>query len=469
MKTPQAKRFLERAADVADALANYIDAGYSGTGPAVVNRSMSALRQELAAESLIRHGFTSEQQFKTFLSAVLQDSTHLHHAGYMGHQVGSVETATAFGDFIHGVINNPGSIYEMGPSMTVLETVVLEWMMEKIGWAAHQAAGVLTHGGSLANLTALLAARGRVAPKAWTEGVPNDLVVIAPASTHYSVARAVSIIGLGAHQVWEAEVDAEQRLEVAGVERLLTKARAKQKRVMAVVVNACATTTGLFDPIRPVAALCQAEQVWLHVDGCHGASYLLSSASRPRLDGIELADSVVWDAHKMLRTSALAAAVLFKDAEAFGHAFQQKASYLFYDHDRAGVDYLGRAVECTKSPMGLKIFLALAAHGESGIAAYLEGRNAMALRAYAQIQARQGFDVPYRPESNILCFRAPGSDADQIAIRDKLLRDGRFHITSAEIHQRRYLRLTFMAETTSEETVDALLDEIERIIAERNT
>ncbi|GJM07912.1 MAG: pyridoxal-dependent decarboxylase [Lysobacteraceae bacterium] len=462
MDTPEASLFRKRAAEVAEQLARYIDQGYQGLGPAVSNRPMSDVRGSLQAGRLLRDGFASDQQFSEFVSAVLSDTTHLHHPGYMGHQVGSVETATAFGDFIHGVINNPGSIYEMGPSATVLETVVLEWMMEKIAWCRSKSAGVLTHGGSLANLTALLAARGRIAPKAWTEGTPGDLVVIAPASTHYSVARAVSIIGLGSNQVWAASVDQEQRLLSESVESLIERAKDEGKRVMAVVVNACATTTGLFDPIAQVATLCEKHGTWLHVDGCHGASFLVSEQTRHLLDGIDRADSVVWDAHKMMRTSALAAAVLFKDAESFNHAFQQEASYLFYDHERNGVDYLGRAVECTKSPMGLKTFLALAAGGETNLARYLDSRVALASQAHQAISQRPGFECPYQPESNILCFRAPGSDADQVAIRDALLRDGRFHITSAEIHGRRYLRLTFMSASTTPDTVESLLDWIEQ-------
>jgi len=235
------------------------------------------------------------------------------------------------------------------------------------------------------------------------------------------------------------------------------------KKIIAVVANACATGTGLHDPLEELGTICRAENVWLHVDGAHGASALVSEKERHLLRGIELADSMTWDAHKMLRTSGLCTAVLFRHPHALERAFSQEASYLFYDEETPGVDLIHRTVECTKAGLGLKVFLNLAWRGERGIARYVEEQYALTKRIHQTIEARAGFSCPYIPESNIICFRYGEDDALQISIRERLLEEGRFHISSAEIHGRRYLRLTVISPQTSVQTVEQLLDAIERI------
>ena len=458
----KAPSFPEAVAAASDALEKYLVDSERGLGPAIGYRPLPEVREALRADALLNLGLTAES-LPPFIDTILQHSTRLHHPGYMAHQVASPLPAGAIGDLIHGTINNPMAVYEMGPAMTALETVVLEWMLAKVGWDPAVSGGVLTHGGSLANLTALLAARGRIAPEAWTSGMPDDLVLIAPGVSHYSINRAAGIMGLGTNRVWSLDTDSLERVVPDSVETLLLRAENEGKRVIAVVVNAGATSTGLFDPIAEVASLCREHNTWLHVDACHGGSFLISRRHRHLLTGVDRADSVVWDAHKMMRTSSLAAAVLFKDVHAFADAFHQKASYLFYERNEMGFDYIARTVECTKGALGLKVYLVLAMLGEQGLEEYIDGRIEITQLARERILSRNGFECPYQPESNILCFRAPGTDDDQVRIREQLMHQGDFHITSTTVHDRRYLRLTIMAEATTGATIDALLDAIEAL------
>jgi L-2,4-diaminobutyrate decarboxylase len=171
---------------------------------------------------------------------------------------------------------------------------------------------------------------------------------------------------------------------------------------------------------------------------------------------------VIWDAHKMLRTSSLCAAVLTRRGSDLAGAFHQKASYLFYDEETgAGVDLLERAVECTKATLGLKLFLNLAWRGEHGLGEYVAERYERTLRFYELIRSRPGFDCPYRPESNILCFRFGHDSERQVAIRERLLAGGDFHLSSTEIAGERYLRITVMAPATDDGTIERLLDAVE--------
>jgi L-2,4-diaminobutyrate decarboxylase len=242
----------------------------------------------------------------------------------------------------------------------------------------------------------------------------------------------------------------------------LARAQAAGRRPIALVAAACATGTGLHDDLRGIGGFCREQGIWFHVDGAHGASALLSDRLRGLLDGVELADSVVWDAHKMLRTSALCAAVLVRRRGDLRAAFRQHASYLDFDNPD-GLDAIDRQVECTKAQLGLKLFLNLAFRGELGLAAYVEEQYDKTLRLWELLRERPGFDVPYRPESNILCFRFGPAGAAQAAIREALMAHGGFHLSSAEIAGERFLRVAVMAPASGEETFAALLDAIERV------
>jgi len=318
------------------------------------------------------------------------------------------------------------AIYEMGPAAAAIEFFVINWMLEKVGWSpspsprqadpnAVYGGGVLTHGGSLANLTALLAARARLAPETWNDGAPADLALLAPAESHYSVARAAGIMGLGRGSIYSLPVDEKGRILPDRLGEVFQRARDDGKRPFALVANACSTAVGLYDPLEEIAHVCREQHgVWFHVDGAHGASALVSPTLRRLLTGVALADSLVWDAHKLMRTPTLCAAVLVRDARTLDAAFQQEASYLFHDKEEPGFDFIHRTVECTKAGLGLRFFAVLAALGERGLAEYVERQFALASDAYRYISSQRGFECPVEPQANILCFRISGTDEQQL-------------------------------------------------------
>jgi L-2,4-diaminobutyrate decarboxylase len=452
----------ERLAEIAvAAVARYVGESQAGDVPIVSPPPLPDLVEELDLRGLIRRGGLDAESFEPWLGRVLENSTRLHHPGQIAHQVGAPDVPAALADLAHGAINQPMSIYEMGPAAHAAETVVLEWMCDQIGWEPG-AGGVLTHGGSLANFTALLAARASAAPEAWTDGVDGKLAVLAPPSSHYSVRRSVAMLGLGERAVVDLEVDDLERIVPAALDEALERAEAAGRRPMALVAAAGATSTGLHDDLEAVGGFCREHGIWFHVDAAHGAPALLSPAHRHLLNGIELADSVVWDAHKMMRTSALAAAVLVCEERRLEEAFRQKAAYLIYeDSEEAGPSLLERQVECTKAPLGLRIFMNLAFRGEEGIGRYVAEQYDKTLRFWELISERPAFECLSRPESNILCFRY-GRDSDlQVQLRERLLRDRRFHLSSTVVNGDRWLRMSVMAAATSAATIEELLDAIE--------
>lgn len=412
----------------------------------------------LRIDEWLRDGGMDAPALGVFLREYLRRSTHLHDQGFMAHQVAVPHYAAALGDLVSGMTNNGMAIYEMGPPAVALERAMLAWLRGFCGFT--EGSGVLVHGGSIANLTALLAARAAGCPEAWRKGVPAELCVLVPAASHYSMARAVAIAGMGEQGAVPLPVDELGVLRVEELPATLAEVRQRGRRPIALVANACATATGLYDPIADVAAFCRSEGLWLHVDGCHGASALLSPRHRHLLRGVELADSLVWDAHKMLRTSALCAAVLYRDAAAAGRTFQQDAKYFRCDVDAERPNLFPLAIECTKTALGLKLFLTVAHLGEQGLAEHVASAYERTSRFHDLIEARSGFRCAYRPQSNILCFRY--GDGDQEKLRRPLLAEGRFHIGSTMLGDRRWLRIVVMNDATDDATIVAMLDAIER-------
>jgi L-2,4-diaminobutyrate decarboxylase len=456
--------FEEAVVEALRVLDAYVEQSREGGDLVVRLTPVAEIFGETEIEDWIANGSMTTSSFAAFLENYLHHSTRMFHPGYMSHQVAVPDFPAALGDLVHGTIHNPMAIYEMGPSAAALELAVLRWMLNKIGWGEN-GSGVLTHGGSLANLTALLAARAAVAPDSWEKGTNGNLVILAPPSCHYSVARAASILGLGANAVLPVEVDQNEVIVPSAMSATIKHTMEEGKKIVALVANACATGTGLHDPLKELGRVCHDENVWLHVDGAHGASALVSEKEKHLLRGVERADSITWDAHKMLRTSGLCTGVLFNDPHSLDKAFKQDASYIFYEHETPGVDLIHRTVECTKAGLGLKVFLNLAWRGETGIARYVEEEYSLARRAFQVIQSRDRFSCPYVPESNIVCFRYDGDDELQVLIRERLLAEGKFYISSTEICGRRYLRLTIINPLTTEDTIQELLKAIERIAA----
>ena len=449
------------AAIAVAAVARYVEESQAADVPVVSPPPLPELIDRLDLRSLVREGGLDVERFEPWLEQVLENSTRLHHPAEIAHQVAAPEVPSAIADLVHGAINQPMSIYEMGPAAHAMERVVVEWMAEKVGWP-DGATGVLTHGGSLATLTVLLAARAAAAPDAWTDGVDGSLAVLAPPSAHYSVKRSVAMLGLGERAVVDLEVDEYERIVPDALGDALERCRAAGRRPMALVAAACATSTGLHDDLEAVGGFCREHGIWFHVDAAHGGPALLSPDHRHLLSGVEAADSVVWDAHKMMRTSALAAAVLLREGWRLEAAFKQKAAYLIYeDVEDAGPSLLERQVECTKAPIGMRIFMNLAFRGEAGIGDYVAEQYDKTLRFWELISARPGFECLSRPESNILCFRYGRDPALQVRLRERLLHDRRFHLSSTEVNGERWLRMSVMATATDEGTIARLLDAIE--------
>ena len=250
------------------------------------------------------------------------------------------------------------------------------------------------------------------------------------------------------------------------LEAIYQNLKSKGKKVMCLVANACATSTGLFDPLDKMGEFCNKNKIWFHVDGAHGASVLVSKTNNTLIKGIEKADSIVWDAHKMMKVPALCTAVIFKDFMHQENALQQKGSYVFHNNDKIiGMDSMPYTIECTKTALGTKLFWALAIEGEEKMGKYIDYCIGLSKNFHKILLKEKDFETPYIPESNILCFRYIKFSKEndfQLNLRYKLINNNNFYITSCEMNKIRYLRVVFLNQLTKSSHLKDLILEIKK-------
>ena len=442
--------------------------------PVLNQQELDHIVADLKLEHYAQNGGLANRDLKQFLDKYLSYVTRLHHANNLGHQCAPPHYSSALGSLVTGFANTVSSIYEMGPASVSLEYFVINWMLEKVGWEkvrirgnsrhamSTSGGGVLVNGGSIANLTALTIARSKVVPEVWKTGSPSNLALLLPAESHYALTKAAGIMGIGAQSIYYIDGDETGAIRPDSIPGTFKKVMDDGKIPIALAANACSTSVGIYDPLDEIGDFCRENKLWFHVDGAHGASALLSDKHMGLLKGVQKADSLVWDAHKLLQTPSLCAALLVKNLEYLDQGFQihQNASYLFHEKHQPGFDSIHRTIETTKSGLGEKLFFVLAGLGEKGLARYIDNQYQLAQEAYTYIREHPNFECPISPQSNILCFRIKGDDALQMHIRNHLTKEGTFYLTTVAFKEKRYLRLVFMSENTTLETVKELVSEI---------
>ncbi len=468
--------FLEDADHIIKALEQYYQSSISKEAPAIDQQPLAELIENLQLASHVEHGDLTGDRLAEFIYDYLSATTRLHHPGYLAHQVAVPHYSGALASLIDGFSNNTMAIYEMGPAAAGIEFFVINWFLKKIGWTPTPlvptpenepvGGGVLTHGGSLANLTALIAARSKLIPNVWLEGNPGNLALLVPEESHYSVVRTAGILGIGRNSVYNLETDARGVVIPDRLAATYDRLKNDGKQAIALVANACSTGLGLYDPLEEIAEFCQQHQLWFHIDGAHGFMAKISDQYGHLLKGAEMADSVIIDTHKLLRTPTLCAVVLVKNSRHLDSAFQQEASYLFHEKDQPGIDVIHRTVECTKAGLGLRFFMVLAALGENGLRKYIDQQFQKTMQVYEYIHQFTDLECPVKPQSNILCFRVKASDDVQIQIRNKLLKQGDFYISTTNFNHKRYLRIVIMNPQTTMDDIKQLLSTIEKMATE---
>ena len=375
------------------------------------------------------------------------------------------------------MINQPSSFYEAAQLPNVAEQLLAEEFYKFIGWNSETATMVTTSGASLGSMTALLAARNNAYPTLWEEGFESISKKYRPAiavseEAHYSITRAVGILGIGENQIVKLPVNNKGQIDENQIDKTLDEATARGLNVFCLVAATGSTSLGAFDNINAIGDITQKRNIWLHVDGAHGGGFLVSDKLRYKLKGIEKADSFVLDAHKMLFVPGTCTLLFYKDeAKAYG-AFQQKASYVFEEKKDIYTlfDSAEKNFECTKRPMIMNLWVPWAMYGKQVFSQKLDYLYTLTQQAYQCIKKQNDFTECHQPEANIFCFRYTPSNVPilseydfQLAIRNAIKEEGNFFISKVKIKGKTALRVVFMNHNIKVQDFEMLLNEIRKV------
>ena len=352
---------------------------------------------------------------------------------------------------------------------TQIEDQAVGWVGEFIGFPA--SAGAFTSGGTVSNVTAIAAARERALPGSRHAGLGGRrLAVYCSQEVHYSVTRAIELLGIGSDNLRAVEIDGLRRMRPDALDRAIAEDVAAGVIPVAVVATAGTTLTGAIDPLDRVSDVCEAHGVWLHVDGAYG----LPAASVPsRIEmfaGLARADSCSVDAHKWLYLPKACGVVLVRDDRALASAFSHEQGYL--PHQQHELHAADITLEYSRPFRALKLWLAFRAHGAAQFREAIERNLAEADLLYRRAQHTEDFEVMEAPpQLSIAPLRHVPPDVTDLnahnqALAEAIQADGRVYLAPALIDDEVWLRPCFVNYRTTDDDVLALL-EVTRELGER--
>jgi L-2,4-diaminobutyrate decarboxylase len=408
---------------------------------------------------------------KDLFETLTARSIKLHNRKFLGHQVSAPMPITGLMSELSAILNNGMAVYEMGAAATAIEKVVIDQFKPYFGYDKN-ADGIFTSGGTIANLTAMLCARSNKIESSWVNGTQyNQYAVMVSSEAHYCIDRAIKIMGWGENGCILIPVDNDYRMRIDLLEEYYLEATNRGVKIIGVVGSAPTTSTGKYDDLNAIGKLAKKYDLWFHVDAAHGGPVAFTEKYKYLLDGIEMADSITVDCHKMMMTPALTTMLFFKNGKKSYNTFAQQAQYLWGSQAEEWHNMGKRTMECTKLMMATRIYAILQLYGIDIISEYVTHTYDMGHWFADQIVASEDFELATQPHSNIVCFRYKLSDKAALnklnnSIRLALIEDGDFYIVQTKLKGDVYLRVSIMNAFTRKEEFQKLLNKIRFIVKE---
>lgn len=350
-----------------------------------------------------------------------------------------------------GVTNQSMDAFDASPAATFVEDALVTRLAQLHG-LGDQGSGVMTMGGTASNLLGLLLARDRAGTDVRRTGVPpNEWRIVASEAAHDSVRRSAALLGLGTDAVLGVPTDETGAMDP---DHIPTDAD-----VIAIVGTAGTTDLGAIDPLERLADIAKERGAWFHVDAAVGSGLTLSDRHRHRLKGIERADSVTADLHKLWWMPFGASALLVPDVAAL-KAVHHASVYLNRPEDEAEgqLNLVGRSLDTSRRFDALKVLIALRTVGRRRLGEMVDTVLDLTQAAARAIEERPQLSLVAPPSTIMVAFRHEGGDDVNIRIHRELFASGKAVIGRTRVHGDVALKLTLMNPATTIEDVEAILD-----------
>ncbi|MGH3466419.1 MAG: pyridoxal phosphate-dependent decarboxylase family protein [Thermocrispum sp.] len=348
--------------------------------------------------------------------------------------------ASAVADLLSCGLNRSTGLSGFSPALVAMEDGVIRWLCGQFGLSP-TAGGVMTSGGSMAHLTAIVAARAERLGEDFAGGT-----LYTTAQAHYSVAKAARIAGFPASSIRIVPTTRALRMDRAAAARMIAADRRAGLRPFLLVANAGTTSTGTVDKLGPLARLAAAEDLWFHVDAAYGGFFQLTERGRTRLRGIELADSLVVDPHKSLFAPYGTGMLLVRDTAPLQAAHSATGEYLRDLHPTALPHYANYGPELTRDFRGLRLWLPLWVHGVAAFRSALDEKLDLARSAYRTLRRHRDFETPLPPDLSTVVFRAAGlDDVQNRRVLEAVNATGRAFLSGTVVNGRYVMRLCVLS------------------------
>jgi aromatic-L-amino-acid/L-tryptophan decarboxylase len=378
---------------------------------------------------------------------------------FMGYIPGGGLFYSALGDMLAAASNKYSGFAPAAPGAVRIENACTQWLSSVIGYPV-QSSGTLTSGGSMANLTAIVAAREARDSK-------GGGAIYLTRFAHHCIDKALHIAGRGHSPRRLIATDAAYRMSVGGLEQALEEDHRNGIRPWLIVASAGTVDTGAIDPLSKIADLARRYDAWLHVDGAYGGLFALCESGRALLQGIERADSVALDPHKTLFLPYGTGAAIVRDGRLLFDAFNASADYIHpFAKTDVGPSPSDLSPELTRHFRALRLWLPLQVAGIGAFRAAQAEKLALARYFHARLSEMEGFDPGPPPDLSVVAFRYRPRHGDIDEFNQRLMNhiqnEGRVMMSGTRIDGSYYLRCAILCFRTHLEHVDEAIDAVAR-------
>lgn len=350
----------------------------------------------------------SHEKLFTLARNVIKYSVKTGHPRFINQLYSSVDPYGLLGQWLTDALNPSVYTYEVSPVFSLMEEEILREMRKIVGWKDGKGEGIFCPGGSIANGYAINLARHYRFPQLKELGLSSAgrLIIFTSRDSHYSVKKLSAFLGLGTSNVYEVKTNSRGKMCITNLEAQIKKALDEGAVPLMVSATAGTTVLGAFDPLREIAIICKKYNLWFHVDAAWGGGALMSTKHRYLLDGVELADSVTWNPHKLLAAPQQCSTLLLRHEDLLQAAHSSKASYLFqpdkfYD---SSFDSGDKHVQCGRRADVMKFWFMWKAKGTHGLEKHVDRVFELARYFTDYIRHREGFKLMLEPECTNVCF-----------------------------------------------------------------
>jgi len=383
--------------------------------------------------------------------------------GFLAYIPGGGLFASSLADLLSTTIDRYVNLWSEAPVAAQIENNVVRWLCDLFGFPVGSR-GVLTSGGSMANFSAIVAAR--------TDRLPEDFLsglLYVSEHVHQSVTKAAMLAGFPVRNVRSVAADPSLRMDVDELRRGIAEDRAAGLTPFAVVGSAGTTNTGAIDPLDALADVAAAEELWFHVDAAYGGFFQLTARGRESFRGIERADSITLDPHKGMFLPYGTGALVVREGKKLRDAHHVGTSAYLQDlaSDADIPNFAEYSAELSRDFRGLRVWFPLKLHGVSAFREALDEKLDLTEHLYEELKADPNLEVPWAPDLTVVPFRLrDGDDAANRALLAAINASGRVFLSSTVLEGRFTLRPCIVSHRTHRDRIDECIAIIRRAAAE---